>query len=151
MGGLGGAAGDRYGPPETAGWLARQSNEPSNIRPSVRRTARRVARPVTSRGAREGEGRSASAIASPTERGSSTADTAHGADATPFDQRPVVPPVQRGRRDVGRRARFRITRIQQFAPALPVAVLSSLIAVREKHCCFPSGVYHYRAPEGTRE
>jgi hypothetical protein len=28
---LGGAAGDRYGPPETAGWLTKQSNEPSNV------------------------------------------------------------------------------------------------------------------------
>ena len=32
--GFGGAAGDRYGPSETAGWLTKQSNEPSNIEPS---------------------------------------------------------------------------------------------------------------------
>ena len=72
--GFGGAARDRYGPPETAGWLTRQSNEPSNIGPGYLANRPAHCEAVTSRGRCpcEGEGWSASAIARPTERGSST-------------------------------------------------------------------------------
>jgi hypothetical protein len=44
--GFGGAAADRYAPPETADWLTKQSNEPSNVDdlPVVARFRAQVAR-----------------------------------------------------------------------------------------------------------